>query len=456
MSGWPAAALAALGFMVLIVLHELGHFVAAKKTGMRVERFALFFPPLVFKKKVGETEYGVGAIPLGGYVKISGMNPDEHFDSPDVERRAYYHQPVWKRIVVIAAGPAMNLLIAFVLLFALAFGAVKTTDQTVVGQVEPGSSATGALEPGDRILSVDGRRGDQVQQAQRIDAHRCAGKEVDGCRSATPVLMRVRRDGKILTVPIIPEFRVQEIDRMRLGFTYAGTEQTVGAIDDGSPADGVLRRGDRILSIDGRSGSEAELAEQVNSHRCAGSRRDNCRATDPAIVRVERDGQTRTFQIYPRFDASIEHMVPGFAYGLPQHPSAVGAAEASLSTMRKITTGTVSAIARIFQPEQRKQISGVVGSYEYTRKAIEVDWRLALTLLAIISLALALINLFPFLPLDGGHIFWSLVEKVRGKPVPFRLMEQASAMGFVLVLILFTIGLTNDIGRLTNGGFGPR
>ena len=97
--------LAFAGFAALIILHEFGHFVAAKAVGMRVERFALFFPPLLFKVRRGETEYGIGAIPLGGYVRITGMNPHEEIP-PEVEHRAYYRQPVWKRIVVIAAGPA--------------------------------------------------------------------------------------------------------------------------------------------------------------------------------------------------------------------------------------------------------------------------------------------------------------------------------------------------------------
>src|ERR687893_162636 len=108
--------LAFVGFALLIILHELGHFAVAKAVGMRVERFSLFFPPTLVSKKLGETEYAIGAIPAGGYVKISGMNPAE--DLPDeVRTRAYYAQPAWKRVVVIAAGPAMNLVLAFVLLF---------------------------------------------------------------------------------------------------------------------------------------------------------------------------------------------------------------------------------------------------------------------------------------------------------------------------------------------------
>src|SRR5205823_10531588 len=122
-----------LGFCALIVLHEFGHFAAAKAVGMRVERFALFFPPLLVKVRRGETEYGIGAIPLGGYVRISGMNPHEEL-APDVEPRAYYRQPPWKRIVVIAAGPAMNVLVAFLILWVLYWANGTAHATTEVGK----------------------------------------------------------------------------------------------------------------------------------------------------------------------------------------------------------------------------------------------------------------------------------------------------------------------------------
>src|SRR5829696_3019653 len=122
--------LAFAGFAALIVLHEFGHFAAAKAVGMRVERFFLFFPPKVWSFRRGETEYGVGAIPLGGFVKISGMNPEEELE-PEVAPRAYSNMPVWKRIVVISAGPFVNLVIAFVILFALGFGVGDPTGLAV-------------------------------------------------------------------------------------------------------------------------------------------------------------------------------------------------------------------------------------------------------------------------------------------------------------------------------------
>ena len=134
----------------------------------------------------------------------------------------------------------------------------------------------------------------------------------------------------------------------------------------------------------------------------------------------------------------------------------VDAANRSVSEMWFFTTKTVDTIAGIFNAQKREQISGVVGSYEATRQTIEISAERAIYLLAIISLSLGVINLFPFLPLDGGHIFWALAEKVRGRAIPFSVMERAGFVGFVLVIALFMIGFTNDVGRLTGEGFGVR
>ena len=358
--------LAAAGFAALIILHELGHFTAAKAVGMRVERFYLFFPPAIAKFRRGETEYGVGAIPFGGFVKISGMNPDEELP-PEVAHRAYYRQPVWKRIVTIAAGPAMNLLIAFVLLFALAFGARQVND--TVGEIVAGSPAAAHLRTGDQVLAVDGK-----------------------------------------------------------SFPDASTNERL-----------------------------ARFARLVADHKCPGKQTDGCRAKTPVRLRIERDGQVRSLAIRPEYDAEIERTRIGFSYGSrPLNPGVAEAAGNSARFMWEVTSQTVGVIARLFDPQERKQLSGVVGGYEVTRQAIGFGAREALTLIAVVSLSLAVINLFPFLPLDGGHIFWALVEKVRGRPVSFSVMERAGAVGFLLVMLLFAVGLSNDIGRLTGEGFNVR
>jgi regulator of sigma E protease len=349
------------GFAALIVLHELGHFIAAKATGMRVERFFLFFPPKLVSVRRGETEYGIGAIPLGGFVKITGMNPEEELP-PEVAARGYYKQPVWKRIVVIGAGPAMNVLVAFVILFGLGLTSEKLTHD--VGSVTSGSPAAAKLRPGDRIVSVDGVSGGFNKIRHQIASHRCAGKPTDGCRAATAATVKVIRDGRPVTLRIHPQYDTAGgLDRNILGINYA------------------------IRSVGVSPGESAKTA---------------------------------------------------------------------VSDMWHVTTGTVSAFSHIFQAQERKKLHGVVGISAVADQAVSFGARPALGLLALISLSLAIVNLFPFLPLDGGHIFWSLVEKVRGRPVSFSVIERASAVGFVLVMLLFAIGLSNDISKLTGSGFHLR
>jgi len=214
-----------IGFSALIILHEAGHFFAAKATGMRVERFFLFFPPKLVSFKRGETEYGIGAIPAGGFVKISGMNPDEVLPEGE-EHRGYYQQPVWKRIVVIGAGPAVNIVLAFAILFVLALGASDPTQ--TVGEVLPKSPAASVLKPGDRIVAVDGKSYPRLGTEGRLEkfyddvgSHRCSGKPSDGCRAATPVVLRVERDGQLRTIPVRPEYEASA-GRTRIELAYRG------------------------------------------------------------------------------------------------------------------------------------------------------------------------------------------------------------------------------------------
>jgi regulator of sigma E protease len=352
--------LAFLGFAALIILHEFGHFAAAKAVGMRVERFSLFFGPLLVKTRRGETEYGIGPIPLGGYVRITGMNPREAIP-PEVAPRAYYNQPVWKRVVVILAGPAMNLLIAFVLVWAVIL-------------------SNGQLVPTKRIYAVTG-----------------------------------------------------------------------------PPAATALKPGDRIVSVDGASGSTDAIRNAIGKHRCTGIQVNGCVAATPARVVVRRNGQLHTFALRPRYSATDHRPLLGFEFDSRQVP--VGPAKAASMTgsqLWTITKQTVSVVARIFEPRERRQLHGVVGGYTVTEKSFAQSTSLALYVLALISLSLAVINLFPFLPLDGGHVFWALAEKVRGKRIPFEVMEKAGALGFVLIVIVFVIGLSNDISTLTGHGFSVR
>jgi regulator of sigma E protease len=175
-------------------------------------------------------------------------------------------------------------------------------------------------------------------------------------------------------------------------------------------------------------------------------------------ITVRRKGVEHTYSMSPVYDPAAKRTRVGFAYA-PGPRENLGLGEAfSLTTNRFwfFTKQTLGLPARLIDPQKRKDISGVVGSYEVTRQTILKQVGDVIGILAIISLSLAIVNLFPFLPLDGGHIFWAIVEKVRRKPVSLRVMERAGVVGFMLVILIFLIGLSNDIGRLSGEGFSPR
>jgi regulator of sigma E protease len=353
-----------VGIAILVVLHELGHFAAAKAVGMRAEKFSLFFGPMVWKVRRGETTYGIGTIPLGGYVKISGMNPHEPLPE-EVRHRAYFRQPVWKRIVVISAGPAVNLVLAFLILWGFfSFQPIRDEDATprpVVAEVTPGSPAASVLEPGDRIAAVDGVRGDTTRLREQLATHRCAGAQVEGCRAAEPAQLTIVRDGREIRRTVTPTFD-QEANRPLIGFAF-----------------------------------ELPPDKELTAWQAAGH---------------------------------------------------------SAETMWFVTRRTAEVIAGIFYDrEKRQEVGSIVGGYEATRRTFEYDAAQAIAILGLISLSLAVINLAPFLPLDGGHIFWALAEKLRGRAISFATMEKASVVGMFLVVMLFILGVSNDVERLQDGTF---
>ena len=358
-----------LGFAVLILLHEGGHFLAAKAVGMRVERFSLFFGRMFVKRKIGETEYGIGVIPLGGYVKITGMSPAEVFEEPSIEARAYVNQPPWKRIVVIAAGPAVNLVVAFLLAFAFFLG--SGTHQVLTPQ-------------GDAIAT-----------------------------------------------------------------------DNVGAITKGSPAQGRLQLGDTIVSVDGVKGSPDQIHGQIIKHTCAGgAHASGCAAVTAATIVVRRHGALRTLHIRPRWSSAHQEMLVGFGFADETAPNGVVySAQQSAAGLWRVTQKTVSVMSNIFRSSDRRQLHSIVGAGAIASQEVSAGWTSGVEIFALISLSLGLINLIPLLPLDGGHIFWAVAEKLRGRRIPLRVMERTSFVGIAAILLLLVIGLSNDISTLAGSGF---
>jgi regulator of sigma E protease len=368
--------IAIAGFCALIVLHEAGHFLAAKAVGMRVEKFSLFFPPKLVSFTRGETEYQIGAIPAGGYVKITGMSPDE-LRTVDLRLadRSYYMKAPWKRVVVILAGPGVNLLTAFVLFTAVLMS----------GSVD-GLVAIGNLAPSQHtVVALD--------------------------------------------------------------------TSAIDAVAAGSGASGLLAPGDRIVAIDGRRVSANQpVTSLLRNHRCAGATYDGCAATKPAVVKVLRGGHPRTFVVTPHYSAANKRMLLGVALGYPivAHYGFFSAVGASAVAMWDTATSTVTHyFDAIVSSKVRSQLRSAIGITQDTQLAVARGPGFALVVLALVSLVLAVVNLFPFLPLDGGHVVWSLAEKVRGRRISIATMWRFSSVGVVLLAFLVLNGVSNDISRLS-------
>lgn len=343
---------AILGLALLIFVHELGHFLAAKAFHMRVERFYIGFPPALVKRTRGETEYGVGTIPLGGFCKISGMSPDEKLPD-DVVPRAYISKPVWQRNLTIFAGPFMNFVAALVIMFVFFQAGGIQQPTLTVGQVVKGAPAAAAgLRAGDRLLAGDGttfRTWDATTAFFEAHAHQ--------------------------TVKLVYS-------------TPAGERRTVVvtlAARPGSPNQGFLGVGPKTI------------------------------ASYPAPWRAAGLAVTQT----------------------------AGIVSATFKGFWLLVSGKIN-------PAGPDGAAGPVGIISVSQTAVRQSWYPIL--LAFLSVNLGIINLLPFLPFDGGHIFFNVMEAVRGRRVDPRVLERAIAIGVVLLLTLFILLTYNDLHRIFHLG----
>jgi regulator of sigma E protease len=309
-------------------------------------------------------------------VKITGMSPDEMpFVDLRVAERSYYMKAPWKRIVVILAGPGVNLALAFAL-----FAAVLMS-----GNLD-GQSAIGNLAPSQQTLAL-------------------------------------------------------------------ANTSTIYAIDTRSGAAGHLRLRDRIIGLDGRRVSGSTLAKRLQVHRCSGGALvDGCPAASPAHVTVVRGGRTLTLTVLPHYSVANQRMLLGVGLGRPvaKHFGLVSAVGTSIGVMWDLGTSTVTHyFDALISSKVRAQTQSAIGIAQDTQQAIARGPGFAFVVLGLISLVLAVVNLFPFLPLDGGHVVWSLAEKLRGRRVSLATMWRFSSVGIVLLGFLVISGISNDVSRLS-------
>lgn len=417
---------------VLIFVHELGHFLMARRLGVKVLTFSLGFGPKILKFRRGDTEYCVSAIPLGGYVKMAGENPDDpRSGNPD----EFLSKSKWERFQILIMGPVMNIVLAVVVMALVLMQGANVPayhdEPPIVGVVMAGSPAEKiGIRPGDRVLTV-------------------AGDEVDtwedfflaiGTRANRDVAISLLRDGRPISLTVRPDsqtrFEVGDIG------VLPDVSPLVDAVNPGEPAERAgLKPGDAILAVNGeRVAFRSQLIEAIS--------RNTGREVD---LTVRREGREQHVRVTPekRGDRGMIGVTLGEATKSfqPTPLEAIG-----LSVQRNIEFGGLifRTLGGLLVGETSpRQLMGPVAIAQLSGESAAAGWIALFTLMASISLNLGLLNLLPIPVLDGGHIFIMALEGIARRDFSMAVKEKMFLAGFVLLMMLMVTVIYNDLTRIT-------
>jgi regulator of sigma E protease len=425
---------------VLVFVHELGHFLAAKRVGIRVLKFQLGFNPTIISFRRGDTEYGIGALPLGGYVKMAGENPDdvERDKNGNVIKRQdeFLSKSKWQRFQVLIMGPTMNILLALVLTALVVYQGVEKgvyEDQPpVVGAVAESSPAARAdVRPGDRIEAVNDHTVNSWEQLYIAIGSR-PNREVD---------LRLQRDGHPVTLKVTPTTSGQ--GRFEFGDigVFPNVHPHLASVTPGDPGDrGGLKDGDVILAVDGKPMTfHYQMRELIASH-----------AEKPMSVTVLRGGVQQTLTVTPDRHGTVGWLgVRPVDDTTSVKPGAVQAVtmsvEKNIESAGMIFQALWGLVTREVSP---KQLIGPVAIAQLSGESAQLGWVALFGLMASISLNLGLVNLMPIPVLDGGHIFMMALEGIARRDFSMRVKEKVLLAGFVLILMLMVTVIYNDLTRI--------
>ncbi len=417
---------------VLVFVHELGHFLMARRLGVRVITFSLGFGPKLVRTRRGDTEYAISAIPLGGYVKMAGENPDEALTGRPDE---FLSRSKWDRFLVYIMGPAMNLILAvLVMAFVLYQGAdVPAYEQQppVIGRVLPKSPAEQAgILPQDRILEVDGKETPTWEQLGMAILPK-AGREVH----VTVLRNNVRQT---FTVTPTGETKYQIGD---IG-VQPSVHPEIVAVTPGEPAAKAgLQAGDVVLAIDGiRDIQHEDLIQRIKKS-----------AGRPVKLTIHRGDETHDVTVVPmsRGDIGIIGVQLSPFEMRKMDPGPLQAVTLSVQKNWEWTRMIFTTLAGLFTRETSvKQLMGPVGIAELSGGAAQLGWLPLLNLMAMISLNLGLLNLLPIPVLDGGHIAIMAMEGVARRDFSMRVKERLLLVGFVVLMALMVTVIYNDLARI--------
>jgi regulator of sigma E protease len=420
-----------LGFLIFV--HELGHFMVARWTGVRVLRFSLGFGPKIFSRQVGDTEYVVAAIPLGGYVKMAGDDPtQEGTRAPD----EFSSRTLWERARIVLAGPAMNVVVAFLLMpvvFMLGTSLPAFLEQPpVVGWIEePSPAKTAGFEPGDRLVSVGGTE---------VATWEAAVTQLAVIPDRT-VEVVVRRGERTVTMPVVVPAQLEK-GGLTLGL-LPEKPAVVGTLNSGLPAAVAgVKPGDEIIALnDTAIRNWFQMSEAIQANQGA-----------PMTLRYVRDGVESTVDLVPAMDDASKRWVIGVggkdltvvrSYGVKD------AVVLGTKKMWELTTLTFQVLGQLFTGNLSiKALGGPIMIAQVTGEAADSGFSDVVRLVAFISLQLGIMNLLPIPVLDGGWLVFFLIEAVIGHPLSRRGLEIAQTVGMVLLITLALVVSYNDIMRI--------
>ena len=424
---------------VLIFVHELGHFVMARRVGVRVLKFSLGFGPKLVGFTRGDTEYVISAVPLGGYVKMAGENPDDQRSGREDE---FLSKSKWERFQILIMGPLMNLILAVVITAGVLMNGAEIpafqNKAPVVGMIVPGSPAAKAgIQRGDRILSVAGRDVDTWQQFL-INI---------GTRTDRDTDIGVLRDGKQFTVSVMPAPQT----RYEIGDIGVLPESrpTVAALLSGGPAEKAgLKPGDVIRRIDGvEIAARDQLVAAVSK-----------KANSPVTIAVMREGAPLDVTVVPEPNKGRCPSQPtgagciGISIGEEStriNPGPLEAVRMSIKSNYEQAGLIFMTIGQLITREtSTRQLMGPLAIAQLSGESAQQGWVSLFGLMASISLNLGLLNLLPIPVLDGGHIFIMALEGLARRDFSLRVKEKMFLAGFAVLLMLMVTVIYNDLTRI--------
>jgi regulator of sigma E protease len=438
-------------FGLLIFFHELGHFIVAKLVGVKVLKFSLGFGPKLISKKIGETEYLISAVPLGGYVKPLGEEPGEELAEED-KPRAFTFQPVWKRMAIVLAGPVFNLVLAFLIFFAFLSlkHSVEIPDFNALSpkivNVSMDSPAMRAgLHVGDTVTAINGKDiSTWIEMEATILEN--PGKEIS---------LQVKRDGALVDLTVTPESDTitdaegNEIVVGRIGISRRAS--IIGEVFADTPARKAgLQKNDTVMSIDGVPVLDWKEMSSILSKNPG--RELN--------MKVMREGSLLDINITPEpktaTDSEGNEITVGrigisskSAFRVIQSNAFWQAPFKALQAVYEWCVVTLEIVVKLFSGSvSAKQVGGPILIVDAAAKAASVGAFTYFNFIAIISINLAILNLMPVPVLDGGHILFLSIEALRRKPLSDNLMMVANRIGMALLMLLITFVFYNDIVRI--------